>query len=92
MFKNYLIVALRHLRRGRAFTFINVAGLALGGTAQAGGHASLDLDSANGNLMALLICFGLISSISAMSDDGYLVLLRHPDTHEADKKQPRRHQ
>ncbi len=30
MFKNYLIVALRHLRRGRAFTFINVAGLALG--------------------------------------------------------------
>ena len=30
MFKNYLIVALRHLRRGRAFTLINVAGLALG--------------------------------------------------------------
>ncbi len=30
MFKNYLIVALRHLRRGKAFTFINGAGLALG--------------------------------------------------------------
>ena len=30
MIKNYLIVALRQLRRGRAFTFINVAGLALG--------------------------------------------------------------
>ena len=33
MWKNYLIVALRHLRRGKAFTFINGAGLALGMTA-----------------------------------------------------------
>ena len=30
MLKNYLIVALRHLRRGKAFTGINGAGLALG--------------------------------------------------------------
>ena len=30
MLKNYLTVALRHLRRGRAFTLINIAGLALG--------------------------------------------------------------
>ncbi len=30
MLKNYLTVALRHLRRGRTFTFINVFGLALG--------------------------------------------------------------
>ena len=30
MFKNYLTVAVRHLRRGKAFTVINGAGLALG--------------------------------------------------------------
>ncbi|HEY4209418.1 MAG TPA: ABC transporter permease, partial [Puia sp.] len=30
MFKNYLKIALRNLRRSKAFTFINVAGLALG--------------------------------------------------------------
>ena len=30
MLKNYLMVAWRHLHHGKAFTFINVAGLALG--------------------------------------------------------------